>query len=300
MDQDETFYCSLNARANGEPLIGTATYGDIWFLIEEPSAWGAKAFEESAIPPKVKQHITNFTVAGKKVRILLIRQPHRKRSEKRKFFIAITHPLNPRLYEFTLSAIEELLELDLGEIVQGEAPVPQRQEPLFLVCTNGKRDRCCARFGMQVYQRASQITETEVWQSSHIGGHRLGPVMLVFPHGVNYGRVSPDHVEAIIRDYKQGKLYLENYRGMVAYPPQVQAAEHYLRIRSSERNIEAIRPSEVEVISNNEWDISLDYAGTVYHLHVKQEHSAVEIPSGCETTKVSPITLWLVTTTKSA
>ena len=57
MDDNQKFFCTDLAWEYGIPLIGTATRGDIWFLLEHNGRWGAKAFEESSLPLDVKEHI---------------------------------------------------------------------------------------------------------------------------------------------------------------------------------------------------------------------------------------------------
>ena len=47
MNSQNKFFCSDLAWEYGLPLIGTATRGDIWFLLEYGGRWGAKALEET-------------------------------------------------------------------------------------------------------------------------------------------------------------------------------------------------------------------------------------------------------------
>ena len=47
------FFCTDLAWEYGIPLVGTATRGDIWFLLEYTGRWGVKAFEESTLPQEV-------------------------------------------------------------------------------------------------------------------------------------------------------------------------------------------------------------------------------------------------------
>jgi len=75
MTVDKEFFCTDIAWEHGIPLVGTATRGDIWFLIEYPGRWGAKAFEQSKIDLGVKAQIKAVHNQHYQVRILLIRQP---------------------------------------------------------------------------------------------------------------------------------------------------------------------------------------------------------------------------------
>ena len=53
-DKQNEFFCTDIAWKHGVPLMATATRGDIWFLIEYPSRWEAKAYESSEISTAVK------------------------------------------------------------------------------------------------------------------------------------------------------------------------------------------------------------------------------------------------------
>ena len=74
MPDSEKFFCTDLARDYGIPLVGTATRGDIWFLLEYTGRWGAKAFEESALPWEVKEYLNAAMRPGVAIRTLLIRQ----------------------------------------------------------------------------------------------------------------------------------------------------------------------------------------------------------------------------------
>ncbi len=108
-----------------------------------------------------------------------------------RFFIGITDPQAPKLYEYQIGEYADLLEIDLSFLAAGKPgdPAHLREEPLYLACNNGKRDLCCAKFGMEVFKAMTEVSlRMHVWQSSHIGGHNKAPVTLFFPHGLNYGR----------------------------------------------------------------------------------------------------------------
>jgi len=69
--QEESKFCSEIAKDHQLSLIGKATQGKVWFLLEYPAAWASKAFDACNIPDEVKVHLTS-AVEG--VRILLIRK----------------------------------------------------------------------------------------------------------------------------------------------------------------------------------------------------------------------------------
>ena len=153
MSGQKEFFCTDIAWEKGVPLVGTATRGDVWFLIEYAGRWGSNAFEESTIPDDVKNYLLGLVCPGLTVRILLIKQTDSRTREGFTFFVGQTFPEKPRLYEYHFKSYLEILDLDLsllGTRKLGDAS-RLRKEPLFLVCTNGVRDKCCAVYGPKVF-----------------------------------------------------------------------------------------------------------------------------------------------------
>jgi hypothetical protein len=61
----------------------------------------------------------------------------------------------------------------------------------LFVCTHGSRDRCCGRRGAALARAlgrwAASRPDTHVWQTSHLGGHRLSPTLVDLPAGTCWG-----------------------------------------------------------------------------------------------------------------
>ncbi len=215
-------YCASSARAVKEPLYGTTSHKTVWFLLEYPGAWGAKAVPESPIPQAVQDKL----FADDLWNVLLIKQERRADDHAPAFYIAVVEEQNPALYRFDLQDYSDILKRDLRAIIAGNAAAPV-DEKLFLVCTNGKRDRCCAQFGMAMYRALSALSDETVWQCSHVGGHRFAANVLCMPHGIGYGFLVPDDAEAVIHRYHDQRLLLNRYRGRACYSKPVQAAHHF-------------------------------------------------------------------------
>ena len=136
-----------------------------------------------------------------------------------------------RSTRYTLPDYAALLDLDLPALVADPPPEARHAAPLWTICTNGRRDRCCAVYGVALYQALAALRPDQVWQSSHVGGHRFAPTVLAFPQGVCYGRVAPAEAGALVATVEADSLYLHGYRGRTAYPPAGQAAEFFLRVQ---------------------------------------------------------------------
>ena len=178
-ESQQKIYCSQISIREGEPLTGTATRTQVNFLLEYNGTWGERAFEESNLPAVVKEYMVAQTKAMAESRILLLRREGGQVGWLH-FFVASVTEGNEAIYEFHLDSYEDLLSLDMAAITaSGPGYVEyQRKAPLFLVCTHGRRDACCARFGLPVYQALRSELGEAIWQCSHVGGHRFAANLL--------------------------------------------------------------------------------------------------------------------------
>jgi (2Fe-2S) ferredoxin len=118
-------------------------------------------------------------------------------------------------------------------------------QPLFLVCTHGKHDPCCARYGRPLFEGlAEQVDEQWVWQTTHVGGDRFAGNLVCLPHGLYYGRVSRAEAATLLDEHLEGRIQLDRYRGRSAYSFPVQAAERSVREDEGLVGIAELRLSE--------------------------------------------------------
>ncbi len=293
MSASDNFFCTDLAWEHGVPLVGTATRGDIWFLLEFNERWGAKAFEESSLPEEVKDHLNPARFPNVKARTLMIRQDRTQRQKGVRFFVGQTHPKEPRLYEYHLQDYAELLDIDISSLAAGNPgdPAYLRDEPLYLVCTNGKRDQCCSVYGPETYQAMKEETGDAVWQSSHIGGHNQSPITLFFPQGINYARSTVAEIRRLIQAYRQRKIVLRHYRGRVGLENESQAAEHFWREQTGNLDLSGVNIKSKIESAENEWKIKVsDADGRNKHvIHLRQQFSDYNIPITCTKKKIGPI-----------
>lgn len=256
----ESPYCSDSSLQVGEPLIGTATQTEAYLLLEYPGAWGEKALDESSLPSQVK---TRLNELGKQIRglktLLIKTQSHPSLEGGIHFFIVnpTLHP--PRLYRFLMSVYDDLLDLDIPAVLSGDPTYDSflHQVPIYLVCANGRRDRCCARYGVPVFNALAQASvsslELRVWQSTHVGGHRFAANLISLPHGLLYGRVREADALAILEAERNGRIWLPNLRGRVSIPPVAQASELFLRQQQAELDRDAYQFQDASEAGSGEW-----------------------------------------------
>ncbi len=270
------YFCSELSATQGEQLFGSAPYKTTWLLLEYHQPWGAKAFPESKLEPAVKQHISAFLEATPAANILLIRQ-QQPQHEGIRFFIAKTEPGAEALYAYQLTSYDELLTLDFST----PAADQRTTDPLYLICTNAKRDICCAKFGLKIYQALREQVGAQAWQCSHLGGHRFAPTAIFFPEGVCYGRIEPEAVTALVEQQRTGHLSLHYLRGRVGLDKPLQAADYLLRSERGLTAINDIRFDTINSVADDLWDLQYTTAGKTHSARLENILTDTAIYTSC-------------------
>ncbi len=211
--------CSDLTRAAGEPLGGTATQARVWIGVTDPGPYPRKAVPD-ALPTALADWLAD---AGKALRLQLIRRPALRTDPgepvngERIVFVAHADASPARLSHGIVHHLDELATWDAKALLRGT--LPAGLEPLaagdhiYLVCTNGRRDPCCARYGRQAVTALLHRHPGQVWETSHLGGHRFAPTVLRLPDGYLFGGPHATS-EALVAS-----------RGRSALDPQAQVAE---------------------------------------------------------------------------
>jgi hypothetical protein len=233
----EELPCATLSRALGEPLYGTASRVRGWVLLEQPGPWGRDAVTESRLDPGLARALDRAAAAAH-LRLLLIRRPGRAGPgdpQPHTCFVAHTSRAGRWLERRRLDDPAELLELDMARVMAGERPGfgEEVTEPVYLVCTNGRHDRCCATYGRPLALALRASHGELVWESSHVGGDRFAGNLVCLPGGHYFGRIGPADAERVVALHRKGTIDLDHYRGCCVDPPAVQAAEWFARSRTS-------------------------------------------------------------------
>lgn len=236
--------CSTLSRALDEPTAGTAPYARAWLVIEQPGPWGRDAVRESHLDREVA-HALAEAAEALPVRVLLARRPgrHADLPGARRVWTAFTEPGRTWLRETVVEDAAALLDTPLESLARGEAPGSWNpaERPLLFVCTNSRRDRCCALRGRPLAARLARRHPGRVWECSHLSGHRFAPTALVLPHGLVYGRVDESRADRVLADADGGQVSLEGYRGRTCYSAAAQVAEAHVRATSGDADADAVR-----------------------------------------------------------
>jgi hypothetical protein len=86
------------------------------------------------------------------------------------------------------------------------------------------------------------------WECSHLGGDRFAATMILFPHGLNYGRVDELDPVGIAAAYLEGRIEEHGFRGRVAFTHAEQAALAAVARASNDDRVDAWRPVAVRVL----------------------------------------------------
>ncbi len=116
----------------------------------------------------------------------------------------------------------------------------RRDGGLVLVCGNGRRDRCCARFGPPTWRLLAAAIGEEAWLSTHQGGHRYAGTGICLPEGVAYGFLAPAEAEPLLAARRDGAIHLPCFRGRTFHDAPVQAADALLRASRGEAALDRL------------------------------------------------------------
>ena len=233
--------CSDVSREVGERLAATAATTERWLLVEVPAPWPRDVSSGLSLPTAAREAVERWLLSTPRSRLLFIRRPGRT-ARQLTVYAARSVEGSAELRATSIESHENLADLDLD--------LAGRQEladaTLVLVCGHGTRDRCCALRGTPVFGAlAGDLGEQQLWISSHHGGHRFAPNVLVLPAGIQLGHVDPDRALGVVRSVRDGTIPLEHYRGRTYYDAPVQAAEHSIREAKALLGIDDLRLESV-------------------------------------------------------
>lgn len=257
--------CADVSGSASEELAATASRVDRWVLVEYRGLWDRDVLGGSLLSQPLKEHLREQLNRLGHSRLLFVKRPERRSHKRRMLFIGSSRPGEERFYALEFEHHDDLLGYDFATALHGDgAPGVPVDHPLFVVCTHGKRDRCCAKYGRPLYDDLRRKVDPEwVWQSTHVGGDRFAGNVVVLPEGLFYGRVGAEDLDPILDDYFDGRLNLARYRGRSAYTFAVQAAEQEVREKTALTGIDDVQLVKVER-EDDRWLVSLRARGEPY------------------------------------
>lgn len=238
--------CAEISRLAGEPLAGSAPENAAWLLIEQAPPWGREALTESGLDASIGAELARRAKAtGVKTALVRPRGASQPAAGGRR--VVVFHAGACFVQTLRLGHDEQLLELDLARLARGQRPPGgvDVREPMTIVCTNGRRDACCAFHGPRAAEALARIRPEQTWECSHLGGHRFAATMVCLPTGACFGRLDPDAAVRAVSALERGVLELSHLRGIVGRPAAAQVAEALLREREGLDGIDDVQLVDV-------------------------------------------------------
>lgn len=279
--------CSDRSRERADPLAGTGGYGARWLLVEIDGGWGAHAFFESSFDPAIGRALVRRAEAAG-IRPVAIRRYGRRADERRgqtrwRWALADAREGREGVRWGVVDDPARLLDLALD----GTAGTPSDQ-PVLLVCTHARHDQCCAVRGRPVAKALARGFTEQTWESSHLGGDRFAATMIVLPHGLYYGRVSPTDAVTVVDRYLEGEIVEEFYRGRSSLSNVVQAAQSFARDVTGDFRIGALAPLGEERTGEGSWTVDLALDDAVVTVALRETRSA-PLLSTCGATRAASV-----------
>ncbi|MGN6330294.1 MAG: sucrase ferredoxin [Motilibacteraceae bacterium] len=288
-------WCWVAARERGDDLVGTAPRADRWLLVEQPGPWGRDALRESRLARAAAERVT--CVAGELgARVAVVRRPGRSEDRERLWALVDCRRqtwLHGRwLHE---DALVDGVEQAAGAPDGAGEKCPQ----LWLVCTHGRHDRCCAVRGRPVAAALAALHPAgegapEVWECSHVGGDRFAGNVVQLPTGTYYGWVEPEDAGRLLAVHAAGRVDVERWRGRSTLPPAVQAAQQHLRRQRGLDRLDDLAPLGCER-SGEGWRVRLDAGGEVVDVELRQESGPSAAHLTCAARAAAAPARWKVT-----
>jgi hypothetical protein len=231
--------CAPAYLASKLPIIGSAP-SDMtgWILLEHPGPWPKKG-----LPDDIAADLRSWLDARPE-RVQLIHPIERAdrragAAARRRVYVSAGFGL---LGVLDLASLDELADhrdaIDSAaadtaggdpRLPDGFATVPVDDYPM-LVCTQGRRDICCAQWGRPAaVALVEEFGAGRVWETNHLGGHRFAANLVIPPSPLYHGQITPDGIVEVAHGLLADRLPLSTLRGRAGVPAAAQAAEYFVR-----------------------------------------------------------------------
>ncbi|MFP5022808.1 sucrase ferredoxin [Pseudonocardia phyllosphaerae] len=236
--------CSALSADAGEPMAGSAPAFRRLVAVEHVGSW----------PRKVADHSDTDVAAlferlrGQDVGLLLIRRTGRAgRSSDgaRTVFVADLAPGASRVVRTEVHSTDDLAGIDADDTVFDSPAAEPVTDPVMLLCAHGRRDVCCAVHGRALAAEL-EAADADVWECTHLGGHRFAPTGLVLPTGYTYGRLDTAAALSAMKAAAGGEVDPWCCRGHAGLEPAQQVAELAVREATGIRDAGALLVDAVD------------------------------------------------------
>ena len=279
--------CSTLADELNEPMIGSVEQRVRWLLVEDRSAWGTDAVKDVLSADFARD------AKARGVRVLLVR---RREGDPAADAVRRVMLVDTVSREMAIRTVADLSELTLDAVA--EAPVAEfgaaMTDPIFLVCTNGKRDACCALRGRALVGALAADHGERVWDCTHLGGHRFAGNLVCLPDGIVYGRVSAADGPRLADAFLDGRLDPLLLRGRSAWPAPAQVAEQVLRVHFDLAGLGDVRLEGIDMDAERAVVTLSIPSGVAHRFELVAERSAPARAVSCRADELAQPIHWRV------
>ena len=251
--------CSVGFDRAEVSAYGTAARATFFVALEQPGPWGRDAARQSHLGAELGGALSD-ACAQRGGRLTLVRRPGAHADARHggghAAYLAWCGP-DPWLLEASVEDPAELLHVDLDALARGDRDGvlatlagAQAADPVLLVCTNGRRDVCCAVRGRPVALEAASAHPGRVWEASHTGGHRFAPTGVLLPHGATLARLDAALCAQVLdraglEELPVALLGPRHDRGSSRLDPGGQVAEAHVRAAEGITSLTALASTAV-------------------------------------------------------
>lgn len=294
--------CSSWSRAVDEDPAGTAARATAWLALEQPGPWGAKAPTQSLLDPEVGAGLER-RAAEHGGRLALIKAPrtHATTRASHRVLAGCVRPGRQFLLTGDVDDAARAMDIDWAALTAGRvddvlASAPwlrRRTGSVLLVCSNGRRDACCALLGRPVAVALQDQYGDDVWESTHLGGHRFAPTTVVLPQGWSHAHMDPIAGRDVLRAAATGHVVLDRLRGHGSLTAAEQVADVTVRRTLGERREDAVRVLGSHSLSDAVTVVSVATPTGSREVSVRRVPGSHQRPESCGQAEI-PLDTWVV------
>lgn len=110
-------------------------------------------------------------------------------------------------------------EAALGQLLESPVTGPGADAGEILLCTHGRRDRCCGSLGTNLFTEVETVDfGRPLRRTSHTGGHRFAPTAVLLPEATAWAYLDADLLRRVVA--RQGDVadVVAHYRGCAGLP----------------------------------------------------------------------------------
>ena len=266
--------CSTQARGLGVDPAGTAVSMPAVLLVEVPLPWPNDVGELPALA-----EVTGLAASlGARVQAVVPDPGRQARGEAR--IVLHRQPDGPfREYDRYVATVSaDALAEGVRAVTDSSKTSPGTD---VLVCSHGARDRCCGSLGTALAAAMPPRSGVDVVRTSHLGGHRFAPTVLVLPSATAWAWMDQDLLTAVVDRSVAPSELRPHYRGSTAMAhPALQVVEAEVFAAVGWDWLDHSRNGTVEDLGDGRWLARIESSGGMWIGTVEEGGTTPQPPCG--------------------